>query len=103
MAWTGILGQQIVQPYSSFPTEKRASNWRSALHIDQYSAQVLADIGWDDYSLGAKTMALGIPLHQGTMGWWNLVLPHRLLRLQWYRLLSLNRRKYSFCYVLWSR
>jgi uncharacterized iron-regulated membrane protein len=184
MAWTGIWGQQIVQPYSSFPIEKRASNWRSALpvanferlthgdlndgqlnqipwgleqlplpvssavnmgslsnpqlpdlhastnrvslaaitqqgldlgfslnaqarfrialplredgvytlmsiassrdvldpsddrtlHIDQYSAQVLADIGWDDYSLGAKTMALGIPLHQGTMGWWNLVL-----------------------------
>ena len=184
MAWTGIWGQQIVQPYSSFPTEKRASYWRSALpaanserlthgdlndgqlnqipwgleqlplpvsntvnmgslsnphladphastqrvslaaitqqgldlgfalnaqarfrialplredgvytlmsisssrdvldpsddrtlHIDQYSAQVLADIGWDDYSLGAKTMALGIPLHQGTMGWWNLVL-----------------------------
>jgi uncharacterized iron-regulated membrane protein len=180
MAWTGIWGQKIVQPFSSFPAEKYASFWYSksmklsshgdlndgqlneipwgleqvplpiselhsteslsepnftepqsllmpvsldvitqqgldlgfsldaqsrfrialplkndgvytlmsiassrdvldprndrTLHINQYSAQVLADIGWDDYSLGAKAMALGIPLHQGTMGWWNLVL-----------------------------
>jgi uncharacterized iron-regulated membrane protein len=180
MAWTGIWGQKIVQPFSSFPVDKYASYWRSdrlkvlthgdlndgelneipwgleqiplpvselpnaeflpepsfteqqslltpiplevitqqgldlgfsldaqsrfrialplrddgvftlmsiassrdvldprndrTLHIDQYSAQVLADIGWNDYSFGAKTMALGIPLHQGTMGWWNLVL-----------------------------
>jgi uncharacterized iron-regulated membrane protein len=180
MAWTGIWGQKIVQPFSSFPAEKNASFWYSesmklsthgdlndgqlneipwgleqvplpiselpstesspepnftepksllmpvsldvitqqgldlgfsldaqsrfrialplkddgvytlmsiassrdvldprndrTLHINQYSAQVLADIGWDDYSLGAKAMALGIPLHQGTMGWWNLVL-----------------------------
>jgi uncharacterized iron-regulated membrane protein len=44
------------------------------LHINQYSAQVLVDIGWDDYGLGAKAMALGIPLHQGTMGWWNVAL-----------------------------
>jgi uncharacterized iron-regulated membrane protein len=180
MAWTGIWGQKIVQPFSSFPVDKYASYWRSdklkvsthgdlndgelneipwgleqiplpvseranaeslpdpriteqhslltpvsleaitqqgvdlgfsldaqsrfrialplrddgvftlmsiassrdvldprndrTLHIDQYSAQVLADIGWNDYSLGAKAMALGIPLHQGTMGWWNIVL-----------------------------
>jgi uncharacterized iron-regulated membrane protein len=180
MAWTGIWGQKIVQPFSSFPVDKYASYWRSdklkvsthgdlndgelneipwgleqiplpvserpdaeslpaprvteqhslltpvsleaitqqgldlgfsldaqsrfrialpfrddgvftlmsiassrdvldprndrTLHIDQYSAQVLADIGWNDYSFGAKTMALGIPLHQGTMGWWNIVL-----------------------------
>jgi uncharacterized iron-regulated membrane protein len=180
MAWTGIWGQKIVQPFSSFPIEKRASYWRSerlkasthgdlndgqlneipwgleqvplpiselpsteflpesslteqqslptpvslemitqqgldlgfsldtqsrfrialplkddgvytlmsiassrdvldprndrTLHINQYSAQVLVDIGWDDYSLGAKAMALGIPLHQGTMGGWNVAL-----------------------------
>jgi uncharacterized iron-regulated membrane protein len=180
MAWTGIWGQKIIQPFSSFPAEKRASFWYSesvkllthgdlndgqlnelpwgleqvplpiselpsteslpepnfteqqsvlmpvsldvitqqgldlgfslddqsrfrialplkddgvytlmsiassrdvldpkndrTLHINQYSAQVLVDIGWDDYSLGAKAMALGIPLHQGTMGWWNVAL-----------------------------
>ncbi len=178
MAWTGIWGQQLVQPYSSFPVEKRASSWQSdiimthgdlndgdlnqipwgleqvplptsnpiptsntvaasaaeknsmaaqksldaivqqglqlgftlneearfrialplksegvytllsiassrdvidpradrTVHIDQYSGRVLADIGWDDYSLGAKTMALSIPLHQATLGSWNIVL-----------------------------
>ncbi len=172
MAWTGIWGQQLVQPYSSFPVEKRASSWQSnaaliegrelihgdlnegqlneipwgleqtplptsqpptqtkvdspsldqiveqgldlgfllqegsrfrialplkadgvytlmsiassrdvtdprkdrTLHIDQYSSKVLADIGWQDYNLAAKTMALGVPLHQGTLGWWNVLL-----------------------------
>lgn len=29
MAWTGIWGQKLVQPFSSFPAEKRASNWQS--------------------------------------------------------------------------
>jgi uncharacterized iron-regulated membrane protein len=166
MAWTGIWGQKLVQPFSSFPLEKRASSWQSdvkhsqlnhgqlndgdlneipwnleqvplpqstidglkslsldyvveqglalgfqlndenrfrialplkpegvytlmsitssrdivnpmrdrTLHIDQYSAEVLADIGWQNYNLGAKAMALGIPLHKGTLGAWNLVL-----------------------------
>ena len=44
------------------------------VHIDQYSGQVLADIGWNDYNLSAKTMALSIPLHQATLGPWSLVL-----------------------------
>ncbi|MBA35053.1 MAG: hypothetical protein CMI14_06420 [Oleispira sp.] len=166
MAWTGIWGQKLVQPFSSFPVEKRASFWKSdidhsqlnhgqlndgelneipwnleqvplpqstiddldslsldaiieqglmlgfqlndenrfrvalpltpegvytlmsitssrdivnpmqdrTLHIDQYSAEILADIGWENYNLGAKAMALGIPLHKGTLGVWNLVL-----------------------------
>ena len=173
MTWTGIWGQKLVQPYSGFPLEKRASSWQSditmthgdlndgdlneipwgleqvplprsnvahaadaveinsakaqksldeivqqglqlgftlkedarfrialplksegvytlmsiassrdvidpredrTVHIDQYSGQVLADIGWDDYNMGAKTMALTIPLHQATLGGWNIVL-----------------------------
>ncbi|MBL4799289.1 MAG: PepSY domain-containing protein [Oleispira sp.] len=180
MAWTGIWGQQLVQPYGSFPLEKKASAWRSdithsnlndgqlnempwnleqvplpkstvsnsstpnsttpnhanlssvssnrvvgleqiveqglqlgfqlsegnrfrialpldpvgvytlmsiasshdvinpmgdrTLHIDQYSSEVLADIRWQDYNLGAKAMALGIALHKGTLGLWNIVL-----------------------------
>ena len=179
MAWTGIWGQQLVQPFSSFPVEKRASNWRSdithgqlndgdlneipwnleqvsmpqstlptyfkdeqevqeisaskariavpisldnivkqgltlgfqlsednrfrialplkpegvytlmsiassrdvlnpmndrTVHIDQYRADVLADIGWQNYNIVAKAMALGIPLHKGTLGLWNVLL-----------------------------
>ena len=172
MTWTGIWGQKLVQPYSGFPVEKRASSWQSdttmthgdlndgdlneipwgleqvplpksnvaavnavdsnnaaapkslgaivqqglqldfklnedarfrialplkpegvytllsiassrdvidpredrTVHIDQYSGQVLADIGWNDYNLSAKTMALSIPLHQATLGPWSIVL-----------------------------
>ncbi len=44
------------------------------LHIDQYSGKVLADIGWNEYGLGAKAMSAGIALHMGTLGWWNLAL-----------------------------
>ena len=179
MAWTGIWGQQLVQPFNSFPAEKRASYWQSSqpgsndqansyaslnsdelnevpwnlelaqmpeseisdktqtltldqvmakalglglarpeadalvasiyaddfrihlprgekgvftimavtssgdisnpfgdrtVHLDQYSGKVLADIGWDDYNLGAKSMAAGIALHKGRVDWWNLIL-----------------------------
>ena len=168
LAWTGVWGQQFVQPYSSFPKDKSASAWASdvnayvdathgslndgqlneipwnleqvalpqstisnndnsvgldqivdqglglnfplsennrfrvalplnstgvytlmsiassrdvvnpmndrTLHIDQYSSEVLADITWQDYNLGAKAMALGIPLHKGTLGLWNIIL-----------------------------
>lgn len=44
------------------------------LHIDQYSSEVLADITWQNYNLVAKAMALGIALHKGTLGLWNIVL-----------------------------
>ncbi|MFG1496921.1 PepSY domain-containing protein [Saccharospirillum sp. HFRX-1] len=41
------------------------------LHIDQYSGEVLAEVGFADYSLGAKAMAAGIAWHQGDVGGWN--------------------------------
>lgn len=44
------------------------------IHLDQYTGKKLVDIGWADYSLVAKGMAAGIALHQGDMGWWNLLL-----------------------------
>lgn len=44
------------------------------VHIDQYSGQVIADIAFADYGLGGKAMAAGIALHQGNLGWWNIVL-----------------------------
>ncbi len=45
-----------------------------ALHIDQYTGKVLGDVGYDDYSLLSKAMAIGIPLHMGLWGKSNLVI-----------------------------
>lgn len=36
-------------------------------HIDQYSGDVLVDVTWQDYSLVAKLMAVGVSLHQGDL------------------------------------
>ena len=44
------------------------------VHIDQYTGKVLADISFADYSLGGKSMAAGIALHQGNLGIWNTLL-----------------------------
>ena len=44
------------------------------LHLDQYSGNRLAEVGWQDYSLMAKGMAAGIALHQGDAGVLNIVL-----------------------------
>ncbi|HSX92997.1 MAG TPA: PepSY domain-containing protein [Hydrogenophaga sp.] len=44
------------------------------VHVDRYSGRVLADIGFADYGAMAKTMAVGIALHQGDMGVWNALL-----------------------------
>lgn len=43
------------------------------VHIDQYSGNVLGEVGFADYSLMAKGMAAGIALHQGDMGAWNMI------------------------------
>ncbi|NBE07921.1 PepSY-associated TM helix domain-containing protein [Paragemmobacter ruber] len=44
------------------------------IHIDQYTGNVLADVGYADYSPWAKAMAYGIAFHEGDMGVWNLAL-----------------------------
>ncbi len=44
------------------------------VHIDQYTGKILGEVGFEDYSLMAKSMAVGIALHQGDMGWWNILL-----------------------------
>ena len=44
------------------------------IHIDQYTGNVLADVGYADYSPWAKMMAYGIAFHEGDMGVWNLAL-----------------------------
>ncbi|KUP92146.1 PepSY-associated TM helix domain-containing protein [Tritonibacter horizontis] len=44
------------------------------VHIDQFTGKILADVGFADYSLAGKSMAVGIALHEGDMGLWNIVL-----------------------------
>ncbi|MDF3932594.1 PepSY-associated TM helix domain-containing protein [Pseudomonas citronellolis] len=39
----------------------------ATLHIDQYSGRVLADIGWKDYGLVARSVETGVMLHEGKM------------------------------------
>lgn len=43
------------------------------VHIDRYSGNILADVRYEDYSLFAKFMAVGIALHMGTMGLWSVL------------------------------
>ena len=44
------------------------------VHVDQYTGKILADVGYADYSVPGKAMAVGIALHEGQMGWWNIAL-----------------------------
>jgi uncharacterized iron-regulated membrane protein len=44
------------------------------VHVDRFTGKILADVKFSDYSLGGKSMAVGIALHQGNTGWWNTVL-----------------------------
>lgn len=64
--WT--LSQDSMSYDSPSPTADRT------VHVDQYTGRILADIGYDLYSLPGKAMAVGIALHEGQMGWWNIAL-----------------------------
>ncbi len=44
------------------------------VHVDQYTGKILADIGYANYPAGGKAMAVGIALHEGQTGWWNIIL-----------------------------
>lgn len=44
------------------------------VHVDRFTGKVLADVGFADYSLPGKAMAVGIALHEGTVCWWNVAL-----------------------------
>ena len=41
------------------PTQDRTT------HLDQYSGRILGEVTWQDYNFIAKTLAVGISLHQG--------------------------------------
>ncbi|MFC3182671.1 PepSY-associated TM helix domain-containing protein [Cypionkella sinensis] len=63
--WT--LSQDSMSYDSPDPTADRT------VHIDQYTGKILAQVGFADYALAGKAMAVGISLHEGQMGTWNIV------------------------------
>ena len=44
------------------------------VHVDQYTGKILADVRFIDYPFFGKLMAVGIALHEGQLGWWNVAL-----------------------------
>jgi uncharacterized iron-regulated membrane protein len=44
------------------------------LHLDRHTGEALADIRFADYPLMGQAMTAGIPLHQGDLGLWNLLM-----------------------------
>jgi uncharacterized iron-regulated membrane protein len=42
------------------------------VHVDQYSGKILVDVGFADYGIPGKAMAVGVAFHEGDMGVWNL-------------------------------
>ncbi|MDK9737356.1 PepSY domain-containing protein [Vibrio sp. D404a] len=43
-------------------------------HLDQYSGRILGEVTWNDYNVMAKTLAVGISLHQGDISLVNKLL-----------------------------
>ncbi|MFO1121390.1 MAG: PepSY domain-containing protein [Hyphomicrobiales bacterium] len=64
--WT--LSQDSMSYDSTDPTADRT------VHVDQYTGKILATAAFPDYSLPGKAMAVGVALHEGQMGWWNIAL-----------------------------
>ncbi|MTI43857.1 PepSY domain-containing protein [Roseibium hamelinense] len=64
--WT--LSRDSMSNDSSDPTSDRT------VHVDQHTGKILADVRFSDYSLAAKSMAVGIAFHEGDLGVWNLIL-----------------------------
>ncbi|WP_386679729.1 PepSY-associated TM helix domain-containing protein [Loktanella sp. R86503] len=64
--WT--ISRDSMSNDSAHPTDDRT------VHIDQYTGKILADVKFADYSVYGKGMAVGIALHEGDMGWWNIAL-----------------------------
>jgi len=64
--WT--LSRDSMSYDSVNPTSDRT------VHIDQYTGKILADVKFADYPFFGKVMAVGIALHEGQLGWWNVVL-----------------------------
>lgn len=63
--WT--ISRDTMSNDSADPTSDRF------VHIDQYSGKILADVGFAEYGLAGKAMAVGVAFHEGDIGLWNLV------------------------------
>jgi len=44
------------------------------VHVDQFTGKIVGEVDFYDYSIFAKVMAASIALHQGDLGWWNVIL-----------------------------
>lgn len=64
--WT--LSQDSMSFDSTNPTADRT------VHVDQYTGRILADVKFADYPIFGKAMAVGIALHEGQLGAWNVML-----------------------------
>lgn len=64
--WT--ISRDSMSNDSADPTSDRT------VHLDRYTGKVLADVRFADYSAYGKAMAVGIALHEGDLGVWNLAL-----------------------------
>ncbi|MBO3759903.1 PepSY domain-containing protein [Ciceribacter sp. L1K22] len=64
--WT--IARDTMSNDSSNPLDDRT------VHVDQYTGNVLADVGFADYGAAGKAMAAGIAFHEGDMGAWNVAL-----------------------------
>ena len=59
---------------SAFPNDPRQE---VTMHMDQYSGELLASVGWPDYGLVPKAVELGVSIHMGKF----FGLPNQLLML----------------------
>lgn len=64
--WT--LSRDSMSYDSTDPTSDRT------VHIDRFTGKILADVRFADYSAAGKAMAVGVALHEGQTGLWNIIL-----------------------------
>ncbi len=67
-------GETGVYTASAFPNDPRQE---VTMHMDQYSGELLASVGWPDYGFVPKAVELGISVHMGKF----FGLPNQLLML----------------------
>jgi uncharacterized iron-regulated membrane protein len=44
------------------------------VHINRHNGEIVAAVRFADYSALAKSMAVGVAVHQGSFGWWSIAL-----------------------------
>lgn len=63
--WT--LSQDSMSYDSADPFSDRT------VHVDQYTGKILAEAAYKDYPVLGKAMAVGVALHEGQTGRWNII------------------------------